>query len=94
MRNKTRDAKEMSKEIRIIDITDKKELLCPNCGFLIDIPPRTMSMNKLRHMQAVKWFSEWKKKQNVGHGIGNVRLLICPVCEQACVCKDRFSIEY
>ena len=83
----------MSKEIRIIDITDKKELLCPNCGFVIDIPPRTMSMEKLRHMQDVNRFAEWKKKHTKTHGVGNVRALRCPKCGEVTICKDRFSIE-
>ena len=47
--------------VRIIDITDKKSLECPNCGFTIDIPPRTVSVEKLRRMQEVKSFAEWQK---------------------------------
>ena len=84
----------MSKNIKIVDITNKKELVCPNCGFVIHIPPRTMSMEKLKHMQGVQWFAEWQKKHiPQTHGLSNVRLLICPKCEQPTICKDRFSIE-
>ena len=84
----------MSENIKIVDITDKEKLECPNCGFVIDVPPRTMSMDKLRHMQAVKWFAEWQKKHvPQAHGLSNVRMLKCPKCEQLTICKDRFSIE-
>ena len=84
----------MSKpNIEIVDITGKKSLNCTNCNFLIDIPPREISMEKLRHMQEGKVFAEWHKK-NVGTtAVSNVRLVICPNCGQPIICTDKYSIK-
>lgn len=84
----------MSKDIEIVDVTDKKKLECPHCGFEVNIPPRTMSMEKLRQMQSNKRFAAWQKRHvPKAQSVSNVRLLTCPKCEQATICKDRFSIE-
>jgi hypothetical protein len=79
-------------ELKIVDVTGKKSIECPNCGFTIDIPPRTVSIEKLRHMHAVKRFAEWQK--NLGlHGLANVRVLLCPRCGEPTICTDPFSVK-
>jgi DNA-directed RNA polymerase subunit RPC12/RpoP len=80
-------------ELKIVDITNKRSLECPHCGFVIDIPPRTITMEKLRHMQEVKRYAEWRKKLGIGQGIGNVRVLLCPRCIRPTICTDQFSIK-
>lgn len=80
------------KKIKIIDVTGKKSITCPKCGFINDVPPRTISMKKLRHIQDVKQLCEWHKKVGVP-GIGNVRLMICLRCEQPIIGIDQFSIH-
>ncbi|MDH5595905.1 MAG: hypothetical protein OEY40_04235 [Candidatus Bathyarchaeota archaeon] len=77
--------------IKIVDITDQKQIQCPHCGFTVNIPPRTLSMEKLEHMKLIKNFAEWRKKQGVGHGVGNARVVVCPECEQPTICTDQFS---
>jgi DNA-directed RNA polymerase subunit RPC12/RpoP len=69
--------------LEIIDISGKKEIECPHCGFLLKIQPRTISMEKLRHMEDVKQIVEWKKK----HTNADAN------CGKPIICKDEFSIE-
>jgi hypothetical protein len=86
----------MPKEMQIIDVTDKKSIKCDGCGLIIPVPPRTISIEKMKHMQEVKRFAEWEEqKVKVNMGIGNVRcLIICPQCEQGIICTDQFSFHY
>ena len=84
-------------EVKIIDITDKESFPCPYCGSPCRVPPRVIGMEKLKHMQEVKKFGEWRKKHSKDpniRGLTNVRLAICPNCEKPTICKDRFTIEY
>lgn len=77
---------------KIIDITGKKSVNCPQCGFTINLPPREISMEKLRHMEDVKKISELLKKTRADRETAsNPRILICPMCNSPIVCKDAFT---
>jgi predicted RNA-binding Zn-ribbon protein involved in translation (DUF1610 family) len=87
----------MEKEkVKIVDISGKKSIDCPFCGFTLYFPPRTISMEKLEHMQDVNRSTEWRKKHISAdiQGIANVRMLICTNCGKPIICKDEFSREY
>lgn len=74
MRKKSRDEKGTSK---IIDITRKKSFNCSKCGLTICVPPRGISIGKLRHMRAVQ--KELLKKTGADSAVtSNTRILICP----------------
>jgi len=82
------------KPIEIVDIRGKDSLKCPNCGLTTEIPPRTVSMESLRHMQVNQWFMRWEKEHGVkSQSLGNVRMTICPHCQQPIILKDEFTIE-
>lgn len=85
--------KEIDSGVWLVDTTDKNSFNCPGCGFLFKVIPRTINMEKLRHMQVVEKFSEWRTKHmKRGDGYAsNVRLIVCPRCEQLFLCTDRFS---
>lgn len=81
-------------DLAIIDITDKKSIICPNCGSTQDIPLRTIGVEKLRHMQEVKRLFEWRKKHVPGLPcVGNARLMICLGCGQPIIGTDQFSLH-
>jgi len=77
---------------KIIDITGKKSINCPECGFTIEIPPRKISMEKLGHMKDVKKVSELLIKTGADREVvSNPRILICPLCNHPIVCRDEFT---
>ena len=77
---------------KIIDVTGKKSVNCPKCGFKIEIPPRTISMEKLGRMKDVKKVSELLIKTGVdSEAASNPIILICPLCNHPIVCRDEFS---
>ena len=77
---------------KIIDVTGKQSVNCPKCGFTIAISPRTISMEKLGHMNDVKKVSELLKKTEVdSEAASNPIILICPLCNYTIVCRDKFS---
>jgi len=49
---------EKKKEPRIIDVSGKDSIECPSCGLVSKIPPRTISMEELKHMQDNQNFME------------------------------------
>lgn len=59
MRKKSRDEKGTSK---IIEITGKKSFNCTKCGLTTCVPPRGISIGKLRHMREAQKVSELLKK--------------------------------
>jgi len=81
---------------RIIDIIGKKVFECPYCGFEIKVPPRNLSMEKLRHMQDVKRVADLRAKDaykpgDGKGGIANLRAFICPNCTEPIFGTDEFS---
>ena len=78
--------------IKILDIKGKRKVACPYCGFQAEIPLRTISMDKLRHMQYNKILHEWLQKKVGGSRITNARLIICPNCGNGFIGVDEFSI--
>ena len=82
---------------KILDVAGKTSIECPKCGFRIEIQPRTLGMAELRHMEDNRQFAEWQKK-NVklepgDMSLGNVRMGLCPRCEQPILMKDQFTIQ-
>lgn len=77
---------------KIIDVTGKKSVNCPECGFAIDVPLREISMEKLRHIRDVKKVSELLKKTKAGKTVAlNTMILICPNCGKPIPCKDKLQ---
>ena len=85
-----------SSDIKIIDIKGKKSVNCPYCGFKIDVVPREISMEGLKHMKEVEKFGELHKKtvSKDIHGLVNLRAGICPNCNKPIFFKDEFSKDY
>jgi DNA-directed RNA polymerase subunit RPC12/RpoP len=76
---------------KIIDITGKKTVNCTECGFTIQVPPRELSMEKLRHMRDVRKVADLLKKTGADKGASNIRILICSNCSSVLACKDEFT---
>jgi len=77
---------------KIVDITGIKSVNCSKCGFAIEIPPREIDMEKLRHMEDVKKILELLKQTGSDTDIAsNTRILICPKCNCVIVCRDEFT---
>ena len=83
-----------------IDISEKKRLTCTKCGYDIEIPPRTISMEKLEHMADVEEFSSFSTglvkddlvEPEARHlSITNVRVMTCKNCGNIMPCFDEFS---
>ena len=82
------------KDIKIIDVTGKDSIECPDCGLVSKIPSRTVSMEELKHFQENERFMKWQRDHDVkSQGFANVRLAICPRCQQIMICKDQFTVE-
>ena len=81
--------------VPIIDITNKESFKCPKYGFINRFPKRTISIQKLKHMQEAEGFAEWERKQGIkSAGIANPRLMVCLQCRELIICTDRFSKTY
>lgn len=77
----------------IVTVSDKNTVQCPNCGLVAKLPPRTISREKLKHMQDVQRFVELREQQKNRVGLGNVRMAICLRCKQMMICRDQFTVE-
>lgn len=76
---------------KIIDITGKKTVTCTECGFTIQVPPRELSMEKLRRMKDIKKVADLLKQTGADKGALNIRILICPKCGHPLMCRDEFT---
>jgi len=74
----------------IVKVNDKNQVKCPNCGYLINAPPREISLNKLKHMNEVKELTHLHGSKDTTK-LTNVRALICPECGGPVIVLDRFS---
>jgi hypothetical protein len=77
---------------KIVDVTGKKIVNCSKCGFTIKILPREIDVEKLRHMKDIEKISKLLKKPGFDTSFAsNIRILICPKCNYAIICKDEFT---
>jgi hypothetical protein len=81
-------------EIQTIDATGLKEITCPHCGYTNKLPPRTLSLEKLRKMQDTKKIHESIRKEGLivgGKTLINPRAMVCSNCQKISILKDSFS---
>jgi DNA-directed RNA polymerase subunit M/transcription elongation factor TFIIS len=77
---------------KIVDITGKKTVKCSKCGFTIKISPREIDIEKLKHIKDVEKISKLlKNSESDTTFASNIRILICPKCNYAIICKDEFT---
>lgn len=78
----------------VVEVKGKKSMQCPNCGSSVDVPLKTVGMNKLRREQELKRLvAEFKEKHaQVGFSIvSTTAYLMCPQCGQPILCVDEFT---
>lgn len=78
----------------VVEVKGKKSIQCPNCGSSVDVPLKTVGMNKLRLEQELKrLLAESKKKHaQLGFSIAStIACLTCPQCGQPILCLDEFT---
>lgn len=76
----------------IIDTRGKKSINCPYCNAEVAVPLREISVEKLKHMQELNVYTEWRRKIEVNGGfIMNGRLIECPNCHKIIPIADIFT---